>query len=66
MPIIWIASQAAPKAGQMTQAAQQNLAAGLAFLGWVIAAGTAYWFGDDNPPVPHGATCTWEEFFYPE
>ena len=49
MPLYWVAAARAGQAAAMTQAAQQNLMAGLAAASWIIGAGIAYWFGDDQP-----------------
>lgn len=47
MPIYWTAAARAGTA--LSQNAQQDLAAALAFAGWVIAAGIAWWNGSDEP-----------------
>lgn len=47
MPIIWVAGgYSGVAAGTYSSL---NVAAALAAAAWVIAAGVAYWFGDDEP-----------------
>lgn len=53
MPIYWVAAGATGVA-RYTQSQQQNIAAALAALGWLIAAGIAWWESQDQPQLPEG------------
>lgn len=50
MPIYLAGAAIAGRAIATSQQAQQNIVAGLAALGWVIAGAAAWWFGEDDPP----------------
>lgn len=48
MALYWVA-QAASRSGPTIS---RGWAAALAAASWVVAAGSAWWFGDDEPDVP--------------